>query len=669
MLRTLTMSSEATRDPAAERAEGDEGRLWGPEDSALFKDGRHVRIYHGLGAHPGRRRGVCGTHFALWAPNAERVSVIGDFNGWDPDRSALTVCADGSGIWEGFVPGAGRGQRYKYVIVSRFHGYRTERKDPVGFFSETPPATASVIWDFDYTWGDEAWMRGRARRNAHDRPISIYEVHLGSWRRIVEENDRFLTYREAADYLVDYVHRMGFTHVEFLPVMGHPFYESWGYQTLDYFGPCPWYGTPEDLMALIDAFHRAEIGVILDWVPSHAPCDGHGLAFFDGTHLYEHQDPRKGFHPDWRCLIFNNGRNEVKEFLISSALFWLDRYHADGLRVDAVASMLYLDYSRKPGEWVPNAHGGRENLDSIRFLKELNETVYAEYPGVQMFAEESTAWGGVSRPTYAGGLGFGFKWNMGWMNDTLRYFAHDPVHRKHHHDELTFSMLYAFSENFVLSLSHDEVVHGKGSLLTKMPGDDWRKFANLRLLYGYMYAHPGKKLLFMGGEFAQRAEWNVRQSLDWHLVQFPAHQGVQRLVRDLNILYRKIPCLHERDCEGAGFEWIAWDDWEQSVICFLRKDRHGLPGLLVVCHFTPVVRHGYRVGVPLEGPWEEILNTDRPCYGGSGQGNPERLVAESVGFHGRPASLVLTLPPLAAVYLRPRPDDKGGGAIITGGAV
>jgi len=621
------------------------------DDLYLFNEGSHLRIWQKLGAHPLRVDGVDGTYFAVWAPNAERVSVIGDFNGWRRGVHPLRP-RERSGIWEGFVPGVGRGDLYKYHIESRYGGYRVDKADPVGFFHETPPRTASVVWDLRYEWRDGAWMEGRRRRNAADAPISIYEVHLGSWMRVPEESHRWLTYRELAPRLVEYVTRMGFTHVEFLPVMEHPFYGSWGYQVTGYFAPTSRYGTPQDFMYLVDQLHQHGIGVFLDWVPSHFPTDEHGLGFFDGTHLYEHADPRKGFHPDWNSFIFNYGRNEVRSFLLSSALFWLEVYHADGLRVDAVASMLYLDYSRRPGEWIPNEYGGRENLEAIAFLRRLNEEVYARHPDVQTVAEESTAWPMVSRPTYVGGLGFGMKWDMGWMHDTLRYMRKDPIHRKYHHNDLTFRMLYAWHENFVLPLSHDEVVHGKGSLLGMMPGDEWQKFANLRALFGYMFTEPGKKLLFMGGEIGQWSEWDHDRSVDWHLLAFPLHAGVQRWVRDLNRLYREEPALHELDFQPEGFEWIDCNDSDSSVICFLRKPRTGGDLVLVVCHFTPVVRYGYRVGAPRGGFWREVLNSDALEYGGSGQGNAGGLEAEPVPHHGRPYSLSLTLPPLATVIFR-----------------
>ncbi|MDR5694886.1 MAG: 1,4-alpha-glucan branching protein GlgB [Armatimonadota bacterium] len=625
--------------------------LLSEDDLHLFNEGTHFRLYEKLGAHPLEVEGVSGTYFAVWAPNAERVFVMGDFNGWEKTTHPLQPRGQ-SGIWEGFIPGIGHGSRYKYHIVSRYRAYRVDKADPFGFFHEIPPRTASIVWDLTYPWGDEAWMQGRWRANRLSSPMAIYEVHLGSWMRVPEEYNRPLTYRELAERLGDYVEKMGFTHVEFLPVMEHPFYGSWGYQVTGYFAPTSRFGTPQDFMYLIDHLHQRGIGVILDWVPSHFPMDEHGLGFFDGTHLYEHADPRKGLHPDWNSFIFNYGRNEVRSFLISSALFWLDRYHADGLRVDAVASMLYLDYSRKEGEWIPNEYGGRENLEAIAFLRRFNEEVYRNYPDVQTIAEESTAWPMVSRPTYVGGLGFGLKWDLGWMHDTLFYMSKDPVHRKYHHNNLTFRMLYAFHENFVLPLSHDEVVHGKGSLLSKMPGDEWQKCANLRLLFGYMVAQPGKKLLFMGGEFGQWREWQHDEGLEWHLLARSRHAQVQRWVADLNRLYRNEPALHELDCDPSGFEWIDCTDADHSIVSFLRKAHSTGDLLLIVCNFTPVPRHGYRVGVPRGGYWREILNSDAEIYGGTNQGNLGGREADPIPFHGRPYSLALTLPPLGCLFLK-----------------
>jgi 1,4-alpha-glucan branching enzyme len=622
-------------------------------DLHLFSEGTHLRIYDRLGAHLGEVDGVKGTHFAVWAPNARRVSVIGDFNGWQAGHDDMHGRGQ-SGVWELFIPGLGKGDTYKYAIESQHDGQQFEKADPVGFASELRPRTASRVWDLTtHAWGDATWLAEREKRQSINAPISVYEMHLGSWRRVPDEDNRWLTYRELAPQLVEYLTHMGYTHVEFLPISEHPFDGSWGYQTVGYFSPTSRFGTPDDFMFLVDTLHQAGIGVLVDWVPAHFPTDGHGLAFFDGTHLYEHADPRLGRHQDWGTFIFNYGRTEVANFLISNALFWFDRYHIDGLRVDAVASMLYLDYSRKEGEWLPNRFGGRENLEAIVFMKRLNEQVYGAFPGALMIAEESTSWPMVSRPTYVGGLGFGFKWDMGWMHDMLHYLSRDPIHRSHHHHELTFRMLYAFTENFMLPLSHDEVVHGKGSLLRKMPGDGWQKFANLRLLHTIMFAQPGKKLLFMGGEFAQWDEWNHDKSLDWHLLDAPPHQGVQRLVRDLNTLYRGDPAMHALDCDPAGFEWVDCNDSAQSVLSLLRKSARPEDQILFVFNLTPVPRHNYRVGVPLPGAWEEILNTDAPIYGGSGQGNLGGVEAAPVSWHGQPQSLNLALPPLAALALRP----------------
>lgn len=626
--------------------------LFTDHDIYLFKEGNHFRLYEKLGSHLMSIDGIEGAYFAVWAPNAESVSVMGDFNGWDQRSHPLKARGDESGIWEGFIPGIKKGTIYKYHIVSRFNGYRTDKGDPFGFLWELPPKTASIVWDLEYRWDDAKWMAERHRFNLLSAPISIYELHLGSWRRKLEEGNRFLNYREIAHYLAEYIKEMGFTHVELLPVMEHPFYGSWGYQIVGYFAPTSRYGTPQDFMYLIDYLHQNGIGVILDWVPSHFPSDGHGLCYFDGTYLYEHADPRRGYHPEWKSYIFNYSRNEVREFLISSALFWLDKYHIDGIRVDAVASMLYLDYARKEGEWVPNKYGGREDLDAIAFLRRLNEAVYSAHPDVQTIAEESTAWPMVSRPTYLGGLGFGMKWNMGWMHDTLRYFSTDPIYRKFHHEELTFSIWYAFSENFVLPLSHDEVVHGKGALIGKMPGDEWQRYANLRLLYGYMYGHPGKKLLFMGGEFGQWKEWNHDESLQWHVLQYRFHRGLQRWVRDLNHLYRTEPALHELDFSTEGFEWIDFHDREHSIISFIRKGRGTDSTILVVCNFTPVPRYNYRIGVPRAGLWKELLNSDAEVYGGSGHGNLGGIRTESVPEQGHNHSLSMTLPPLGIIFLK-----------------
>ena len=623
--------------------------LLNEDDLYLFNQGSHFRLYEKLGAHLIAGENT-GTYFAVWAPDAEQVFVMGDFNQWHRDSHALMPKGQ-SGIWEGFFPDMGKGALYKYRIVSRFNGYRVDKADPLSIFNEVPPKTASIVWDLDYTWGDREWMAGRHQRNRLDKPMAIYEMHLGSWRRIEQEGNRSLSYRELAPQLADYLQKLDYTHVEFMPVMDHPFFGSWGYQITGFFAPSGNFGTPQDLMYLIDYLHQRGIGVILDWVPSHFPSDEHGPAFFDGTHLYEHADSRQGYHPEWNSFIFNYGRNEVRSFLISNALFWLDRYHADGLRVDGVASMLYLDYARKDGEWVPNKYGGRENIDAIDFLRRLNAAVYEHFPDTQTIAEESTDWPMVSRPTYVGGLGFGLKWDMGWMHDTLQYMCKEPVHRRYHQDKLTFRMLYAFHENFVLPLSHDEVVYGKGSLLGKMSGDDWQKFANLRALYGYMYAQPAKKLLFMGGEFGQWREWSHDGSLDWDLVDYPLHSGVQQWIRDLNRLYRSEPALHELDCEPAGFEWIDCGDAESSVVSLIRKGKSTANLVLMVCNFTPVPRQEYRIGAPHGGFWREALNSDATEYGGSGMGNRGGVDADPWPQHGRPFSLALTLPPLSALFL------------------
>jgi 1,4-alpha-glucan branching enzyme len=621
------------------------------DDLYLFNEGSHYRLYEKLGSHPLSVGDTEGTYFAVWAPNAKKVSVAGEFNGWNKSSHPLRPRGQ-SGIWEGFIPGVGKGALYKYYIVSQHRGYRVEKTDPLALYNETPPKTASVVWDLDYSWGDQNWMEKRRERNALDAPVSIYEVHLGSWQRVPEEGNRSLTYREMAPRLASYVTETGFTHVEFLPVMEHPFYGSWGYQITGYFAPTSRYGTPQDFMYLIDYLHQHDIGVILDWVPSHFPNDEHGLGYFDGTHLYEHEDPRQGIHPEWNSFIFNYSRNEVRSFLFSNAHFWLEQYHADGLRVDAVASMLYLDYGRKQGEWISNKFGGNENLEAISFLRRLNETVYQSHPEVQIIAEESTAWPMVSRPVYLGGLGFGLKWDMGWMHDTLDYMTKDPVYRKYHSNNLTFRMIYAFFENFILPLSHDEVVHGKGSLLGKMPGDDWQKFANLRLLLGYMYAQPGKKLLFMGVEFGQWNEWYHETSLDWHLLSYPPHFGLKRWVEDLNRLYRGQPALYQVDFEPAGFEWIDCNDVEHSVVSLIRKGRSADDVVLAVFNFTPTTHFNYRVGVPSPGFWREILNSDAKEYGGSGQGNLGGVEAAPIPYHGRPYSLTFVLPPLATVFFK-----------------
>jgi 1,4-alpha-glucan branching enzyme len=616
-------------------------------DLYLFREGTHSRLYEKLGAH------VLGdgTQFAVWAPNAASAAVVGDFNGWDP--RAHPMHGSDAGVWTAKVPGAKQGSLYKFHIVSKHGNYRADKSDPYAYRSETAPRTGSIVWKLDYEWNDTEWMKNRRHANALDAPWSIYEMHLGSWRRSPDNPREPLGYRDLAQPVAEYVKRMGFTHVELMPVMEHPFYGSWGYQCTGYFAPSSRYGTPQDFMYFVDVLHQNGIGVILDWVPSHFPWDQHGLGFFDGTHLYEHSDPRQGHHPDWASAIFNYGRNEVRSFLSSSAHFWLERYHADGLRVDAVASMLYLDYGRKQGEWIPNRYGGRENLDAIDFVRFLNETLYRDFPDIQTIAEESTAWPQVSRPNYVGGLGFGMKWNMGWMHDTLGYFKRDAVYRKHHHDELTFSLWYAFHENFVLPLSHDEVVHGKSSLIGRMPGDAWQQFANLRLLFGYMWTHPGKKLLFMGCEFGQRREWTHEDSLEWHVLGAdPRHEGVQRWVADLNRVYCNEKALHEKDFSVDGFRWVQRGDWEQSAIAYLRQSPSG-PPMLVVCNFTPVPRYNYRVGVPRGGRWRELLNSDAAYYGGSGMGNQGGADAQPMPYEELSHSLTLTLPPLAVLFFKP----------------
>jgi 1,4-alpha-glucan branching enzyme len=625
-------------------------------DLYLLVEGTHYRAYEKLGAHLTERDGRRGVHFAVWAPNAKLVSVIGTFNDWNPQANSMRPSS--AGVWEGFVPDIGQGASYKYHIESRQSDYKVDKADPYGFAAEIRPRTASRVWNLeDYAWHDDSWMTNRARKNGLGSAISIYELHLGSWRRVPEEGNRWLSYRELAPLLATYVHDAGFTHVEFLPIMEHPFDGSWGYQTTGYFAPTSRFGTPADFMYLVDYLHQQEIGVILDWVPAHFPRDEAGLGYFDGSHLYEHADPRQGEQPDWNTFVFNYGRNEVQNFLTANALFWLDKYHVDGLRVDAVAAMLYLDYGRREGQWVPNRYGGKENIDAIHFLRALNEHVYAAFPDVTMIAEESTSWPQVSRPIYVGGLGFGLKWNMGWMHDTLNYMSLDPVFRNFHQNEITFSLVYAFAENFILPFSHDEVVYGKGSMLRKMPGDDWQKFANLRLLYGYMFGHPGKKLLFMGNEFGQWSEWNHDASLDWLLLKEPFHAGLKHWVRDLNALYRGQPLLHEMDFNPAGFEWVDCKDSQRSIISFLRRGRNPNDQLLFVCNFTPVVRQNYRVGVPLDCYWKEVLNSDAALYGGSGQGNFGGLAAAPLPIHGRPFSLNMTLPPLGIVVFQPQPPN------------
>jgi 1,4-alpha-glucan branching enzyme len=651
MKTTGQTRTRTTNKPTAKKRPPEQTQLT-DLDIHLFGEGNHFKLYEKLGAHLTHKDGADGATFAVWAPNAQRITVVGDFNGWDRDANPLSPRWDSSGIWEGFVPGVKHLDVYKYRITSKHRGYQVDKGDPFAFYWEVPPKTGSVVWDKEYAWGDDEWMRGRKKSNALDAPFSVYEVHLGSWKRVPEEGNRFLTYRELAHQLADYATEMGFTHVELLPVTEHPFYGSWGYQTVGYFAPTSRYGTPEDFMYFVDYLHQHGIGVILDWVPSHFPSDEHGLIYFDGTNLYEHRDPKEGYHPDWNSFIFNYGRNEVRAFLISSGLFWLERYHVDGLRVDAVASMLYRDYSRKAGEWVPNQFGGRENLEAIGFLKRFNEAVYKEFPDIQTFAEESTSWPMVSRPVYVGGLGFGMKWNMGWMHDTLAYFSQDPVFRKYHHNEVTFSIWYAFSENFILSISHDEVTHGKGSLYGKMPGDEWQKFANLRCLMGYMFGHPGKKLLFMGNELGSWGEWNHDASLDWHILQYPRHFGIQRWLQDLNRFYRNEPALFDDDFAKDGFEWVDMHDWEDSTLCFLRKSRTSGDLVLVACNLTPVPRYNHHIGVPRGGLWREVLNSDAEVYGGSNHGNGGGVEAAPVPSHGRYYSLSLTLPPLSVVFFK-----------------
>jgi len=620
-------------------------------DIHLFRAGKHYKLYEKLGSHVVEHNGVVGTYFAVWAPSAQSVSVIGNFNGWNGGSHPLFVRWDSSGIWEGFIPHIGRGEIYKYYIVGA-DGYPREKGDPFALWWETPPLTASVVWDTWHEWKDQSWMQSRGERNALNKPISVYEIHLGSWQRDPSDPQRLLSYGEIADALVPYIKELGFTHVEFMPVMEHPYAPSWGYQITGYFAPSSRFGTPQDFMKLIERLHEENIGVYLDWVPSHFPYDAHGLYEFDGSHLYEHPDLRKGYHPDWKSYIFNYGRNEVRAFLLSNALFWLDRYHADGLRVDAVASMLYLDYSRNHGEWEPNVFGGRENLDTISLFKELNAAIYQEFPDAQSVAEESTAFPGVTRPVYAGGLGFGMKWMMGWMNDTLRYFQRDPYYRKWHQDEITFSTAYGFSENFMLPLSHDEVVYGKKSLVSKMPGDEWQRFANLRLLFSYMFTHSGTKLLFMGGEFGQTSEWKFDASLDWHLLECVPHQGLKECVKALNKLYRSEPALYEKSFSADGFEWIDMSDRENSILVYARKGHEANEQVVIVLNMTWVPRQNYRIGVPTEGTWAEIFNSDDKAFYGSGVTNPEPIQSAAEPWHGRPNSLQLTLPPLGAVMVK-----------------
>ncbi|WP_338357435.1 1,4-alpha-glucan branching protein GlgB [Yeosuana marina] len=614
-------------------------------DINLFKAGKHYRLYEKFGSHIITSDGVEGTYFSVWAPSAKTVSVIGDFNFWIEGEHQLNVRWDGSGIWEGFIPAVGKGNIYKYKIHSHHNDIKTEKADPYARRCEHPPKTASIVWDDDYKWKDTKWMKKRKKHNALDAPYSVYEVHLGSWKRQIEE-DRFLSYFELADDLVNYVKDMNFTHVELMPIMEFPYDPSWGYQVTGYFAPTSRFGYPEEFKYLVDKLHQNDIGIILDWVPSHFPEDAHGLGFFDGSCLYEHPDRKKGYHQDWKSLIFNYGRNEVKAFLISNALFWLDQYHADGLRVDAVASMLFLDYSREDGEWEPNIFGGRENLEVIDFLKELNEEVYSSFPDVQTIAEESTAFPMVSKPTFLGGLGFGMKWMMGWMHDTLEYFAKDPVYRKYHHNEITFSLAYAFTENFMLPLSHDEVVYGKNSLIGRMPGDEWQRFANLRLLYGYMFTHPGTKLLFMGGEFGQYNEWNFQGSLEWNLLEFDPHKNLQTYFKALNTVYKSTPALYEKGFSGEGFEWISYDDYENSVISYIRKGYKSENDVVVVCNLTPTIHQKYRIGVPHKGKLVELFNSDNIDFGGSGVSNKKEITIKKQPWNGKDFSAEIILPPL-----------------------
>ena len=623
--------------------------LFSDFDINLFKSGKHFRLYDKLGSHTTKVNGEKGTYFAVWAPSAKSVSVIGNFNHWNDQEHQLNVRWDSSGIWEGFIPGVEKGEIYKYKITSNNDNIQTEKADPFARYCEHPPMTASVVWDAQYNWKDKKWMENREDHNSLDKPYSVYEVHLGSWKR--KKNNEFLSYLELAEELVVYVKEMGFTHVEFMPIMEYPYDPSWGYQLTGYFAPTSRFGKPEDFKLLVDKMHQAGIGVILDRVPSHFPEDAHGLGFFDGSHLYEHPDRRRGYHPDWKSLIFNYGRNEVRAFLISNALFWLDQYHVDGLRVDAVASMLYLDYSREDGEWEPNMYGNNENLEAMSFIREMNEAVYGSFKGVQTIAEESTAFSGVSKPVHFGGLGFGMKWMMGWMHDTLEYFKKEPIYRRHHQNDLTFSMTYAFTENFMLPFSHDEVVYGKQSLVYRMPGDEWQRFANLRLLFGYMFTHPGANLIFMGGEFGQTSEWNFQQSLDWHLTQYDFHSGIQKVIQDLNKIYKQEPALHEKQFSPEGFEWIEYNDHENSVVTYLRKGHDTKNDLVVIGNFTPVPRENYRVGVSESKPLKLLFNSDDIRYNGSGMGK-KTVKPSKTPWNGRDYSIQLTVPPLSVLIYK-----------------
>lgn len=622
--------------------------LFSDFDISLFKSGKHYRLYEKLGSHLVEVDGVKGTYFAVWAPTAKSVSVIGNFNSWNSNEHKLNVRWDASGIWEGFIPNIGKGEVYKYKIQSNNNDVWTEKADPFARYCEHPPKTASIVWTADHKWKDEAWMGYRKDKNGLDKPYSVYEIHLGSWKK--NAGNKFLTYTELANDLVAYIKEMGYTHIEFMPIMEYPYDPSWGYQLTGYFAPTSRFGPPEEFKLLVDTFHQNDIGVILDWVPSHFPEDAHGLGFFDGSNLYEHPDRRKGYHTDWKSLIFNYGRNEVRAFLISNALFWLDQYHVDGLRVDAVASMLYLDYSREDGEWEPNIYGNNENLEAISFIRELNEAVYSNFDGVQTIAEESTAFSGVSRAVEYGGLGFGMKWMMGWMHDTLKFFQKESIYRRHHQNDLTFSMTYAFTEHFMLPFSHDEVVYGKQSLVYRMPGDEWQRFANLRLLFGYMFTHPGTKLMFMGGEFGQTSEWNFEQSLDWHLLQYDGHAGIQQFVKDLNHLYKNSPALYEKQFSPEGFQWIDYSDHENSILTYVRKGHDEKNDLIVACNFTPITRENYRIGMPKKGKIKEILNSDDKKYGGGGNLNPS-IKSSAKSSHGHKKSIEITIPPLGIVIL------------------
>ncbi len=644
--------------------------LFSEFDSSLFKAGKHFKLYEKLGSHIVEHEGTQGVYFAVWAPNAHHVSVIGNFNRWQGDHHALAPRQDGTGIWEGFIPGLGQGEIYKYKIHSNFWNQVLEKADPFAFFSEVAPNTASMVWDLKYTWKDKKWLSARPEKNALDKPFSVYEVHIGSWKRKTEDGYRSLHYSELAEDLTAYIKEMGFTHVEFMPVMEHPFFGSWGYQSTGYFAPSSRYGTPQDFMNLVDTLHQNGIGVILDWVPSHFPTDAFSLSNFDGTALYEHDNLEEGFHPDWKSFIFNYGRNEVRSFLISSAMFWCDLYHADGLRVDAVASMLYRDYSRKEGEWRPNIFGGRENLEAISFLREMNETLYANFEGIQTIAEESTAFSGVSRPTYIGGLGFGMKWMMGWMNDTLKFFKENPLFRRYHHGMISFSLVYAFSENFMLPLSHDEVVHGKGPLIDRMPGDEWQRFANLRTMYGYMFTHPGTNLLFMGGEFGQTNEWNHDHQLNWNLLNYAPNKGVSAYIKALNKLYTSEPAMYEKGFDATGFEWIEHNDYTNSVVTYLRKGKNPAEAIVVACNLTPVPRDSYRIGLPATAELVEVLNSDADEFWGSNYKTQAVITVEEAPAHGRTHSAVVTIPPLSTVIWKikialPAPAEPEAGKVKT----